>query len=235
MKGTSATAVAVTVRAMTTNPLTQGIFYAVQIFRRVFLPHLAAGAGLFLLIGCALYFSGLQPFSSSVKIILSVLIFSAVGSICFGYALVASCVYAIHLACGAWEDFIDDIIDKVQAVMLARVENLQDGIAKDQAKVLVRGSVREVFQNTRRAPSALPKWMLTLCLGVLMLMVRAVLTARVIKLAGTTVKVSKIFAGKATLAGAVFLNLRLFTTLVLWLIYGAGGIVLFLTLGLILR
>lgn len=221
---------------MTTNPsaFTQGILYAVQIFRRVFLPHVVAGLGLFLLCGLALYFSWLSSFSSTVKTVLSLLVLVTVGGFCFGYALLASFIYAIHLACGAWEDFIDDIIDKVQANLLAHVENLQDGIAKDQAKVLVRGSVREVFQATRRTPTALPKWFMVLCLGVLMLIVRAVLTARIIKLAGATVKVSKIFAGKASIVGAVFLNLRLFTTLLLWVIYGVGGILLFLMLGFML-
>lgn len=221
---------------MTTNPsaFTQGIFYAVQIFRRVFLPHIVAGLGLFLLCGVALYFGWLHTFSASVKTVLSVLVLVTVGTLCFGYALIASFVYAIHLACGAWEDFIDDIIDKVQENLLTHTENWQDGLAKDQAKVLVRGSVREVFGAARHTPTALPKWFMVLCLGVLMLIVRAVLTARIIKLAGTTVKVSKIFAGKATLVGAVFLNLRLFTTLLLWVIYGIGGIVLFLMLGLML-
>ena len=221
---------------MTTNPsaFTQGILYAVQIFRRVFLPHVVAGLGLFLLCGLTLYFSWLSSFSSTVKTVLSLLVLVTVGGFCFGYALLASFIYAIHLACGAWEDFIDDIIDKVQANLLTHVENLQDGIAKDQAKVLVRGSVREVFQSARRTPTALPRWFMVLCLGVLMLIVRAVLTARIIKLAGATVKVSKIFAGKASIVGAVFLNLRLFTTLLLWVIYGVGGILLFLMLGFML-
>ena len=106
--------------------------------------------------------------------------------------------------------------------MVSHLDTMQDSIAKDQAKVLVRGSVGEVFEAVRRQPSKLPRWVVTLTLGVLMLVVRAVLTARVLKLAGTTIKVSKIFAGKATLVGAVFLNLRFFTTIVLWLVYAAG-------------
>ena len=149
------------------------------------------------------------------------LLFYGVGA--FVFSLMAAGVYALRLACVEWDNFIEEMIDKVQEKMVSHLDTMQDSIAKDQAKVLVRGSVGEVFAAARRQPSKLPRWVITLTLGVLMLVVRAVLTARVLKLAGTTIKVSKIFAGKATLVGAVFLNLRLFTTLLLWLVY-AGGI-----------
>ena len=146
--------------------------------------------------------------------------------------LLAASVYALRLACATWEDFIDDVLDQVQEKMISHLDTFNDSLAKDQAKVLVRGSVREVYENTRRS-TTLPRWLVTVTLGALMLAVRAVLTARVLKIAGTTIKVSKIFAGKATLVGAIFLNLRLFSSLLLILVYGVGGIVLAANIALV--
>ena len=150
----------------------------------------------------------------------------------FGYMLLAAGVYALRLACITWDNFIDDVLDQVQEKMISRLDTFNDSLAKDQAKVLVRGSVQEVYENTRRS-ATLPRWLITATLGVLMLAVRAVLTARILKFAGTTIKVSKIFAGKATLVGAIFLNLRLFATLLLAVVYIAGGIVGILSVALV--
>ncbi len=231
-KATSATAVATAV--MNTiklsqvppapSPFVQSVWGVITILRRVLLPHLLAGLGLFLL--C--FFSTHQlaiapsPLPDVFKTVLRVLFLLFYGAGAFFFAMIAAGLYALRLACVGWDNFIEDLIDKVQEKMVSHLDTMQDSIAKDQAKVLVRGSVGEVFEAVRRQPSKLPRWVVTLTLGVLMLVVRAVLTARVLKLAGTTIKVSKIFAGKATLVGAVFLNLRFFTTIVLWLVYAAG-------------
>lgn len=204
------------------------------ILRRVFLPHFLAGLGLFALMAYVSYQAFLfpLPISTAFKNTLAVLFLLVYGIAIFSYMLLAASVYALRLACITWEDFIDDTIDRVQAKMLSHLDSFNDSLAKDQAKVLVRGSVREVYENTRRT-STLPRWLVTVTLGALMLAVRAVLTARVLKLAGTTVKVSKIFAGKATLVGAVFLNLRFFSTLLLGTIYLIGGTVLFINIALV--
>lgn len=248
--GTYATVVAAIVRAMTTN-LPEKIYLSQEpaapdnafvvcvrgvlaILRRVFLPHLVAGLGIFVVMAYATYAIILAPLQGPVllKNLSALLLVFLYGAVIFLYSLTAACVYALRLACVTWENFIDTTLDQVQEKMISRLDNLHDCIAKDQAKVLVRGSVREVYENTRRS-TTLPRWAVAVTLGALMLAVRAVLTARIIKLAGTTVKVSKIFAGKATLAGAVFLNLRLFATLLLGLVYAVGGIVLLFNVALV--
>lgn len=204
------------------------------VLRRVFLPHLLAGLGLFIAMAYASYQVFLSPLNLPVifKNSLALLLLLIYGTVIFGYALLAACVYALRLACITWEDFIDDTLDQVQTKMISHLDTLNDSLAKDQAKVLVRGSVREVYESTRRS-STLPRWLVTVTLGALMLAVRAVLTARILKLAGTTVKISKIFAGKATLVGAVFLNLRFFSTLLLGVVYLLGLGALFINIALV--
>ena len=226
---------------MTTNPASQrpspfvlGVLGVIDILRRVFLPHLVAGLGLFALMAYVTYQVIWAPLHlpPAFKNTVGFLFIMAYGLAAFGYSLLAACVYALRMACATWEDFIDDTLDRVQEKMISRLDTFQDSIAKDQAKVLVRGSVRDVYENTRRS-TTLPRWLVALTLGTMMLAMRAVLTARVIKLAGTTVKVSKIFAGKATLAGAIFLNLRLFATLLLGAVYAVGGAALLLNIALV--
>ncbi len=250
---TSATDVAAIVRAMTTNlpekiylsadpaaptrgdrAFTSCVRGVADILRRVFLPHLLAGLGLFALMAYVSYQTFLVPLSvpTAFKNSLAVVFFFIYAIAIFGYMLVAASVFALRLACITWEDFIDDTLNQVQEKMISHLDSLNDSVAKDQAKVLVRGSVREVYESTRRS-STLPRWLITVTLGTLMLAVRAVLTARILKLAGTTIKVSKIFAGKATLVGAVFLNLRFFSSLLLILVYGLGGIVLLANMALV--
>ena len=62
--------------------------------------------------------------------------------------------------------------------------------------------------------------------GVTAMAVRAVLFSKVSKWSGRTIQLGKFFAGKATLAGAVFLNLRFFTALLLAVCYAAGAALL---------
>lgn len=237
--------VAAVVLAMKTSPsvplssapssLDKGMRGLVTILRGVFLPHMAAGMGLFALMAYVTYVRVFAPMRGpeGLKTALLAVFLLGYGAAAFGYSVLAACLYALRLACVAWEDFIDDTLDQVKARVVSRLDTLQDSVAKDQAKVLVRGSVREVYESARRS-TTLPRWVAAISLGALMLAVRAVLTARIIKLAGTTVKVSKIFAGKATLAGAVFLNLRFFATVILGLVYVAGGVIILLNMVLVL-
>ena len=215
--------------------LQQGLGGLVSVLQKVFLPHVSVGLAAFVLMSFLTYQFVWVPshLPKLLKDIWALFLIGCYGVGIFGYTLLTASVYALRQACSAWDDFIDDIIDRVQEKMISHLDSLQEGIAKDQAKILVRGSVKEVFQSARRAP--IPRWIAFVGLGALMLAVRAVLTARVVKLAGATVKVSKIFAGKATLAGAVLLNLRLFSTLLLWVLYLMGLIVLLLNIIWVIR
>ena len=146
------------------------------------------------------------------------------GAFAFGYALLAAGVFSLYEACGAWEDFIAHLIDLVQERACAQLENMNEGLAKDQAKILIRGSVKEVLAQVKQCEfSAWPRWLAVLCLGGVMLALRSVLIRTVIKWSGRTIKVGKIFAGKTTLVGAVFLNLRFFALLLLMAVYGVGS------------
>ena len=215
--------------------LQQGLKSLINVLQKAFLPHLATCLVAFVLLSFLAYQFVWSPskLHELLKNILAVLFVSGYGLIFLGYALLTASVYALRQACVSWDEFIDNTIDRVQEKMVSHLDTLQEGIAKDQAKILVRGSVKEVFQSAQRG--SIPRWITFVGLGALMLAVRAVLTARVVKLAGTTVKVSKIFAGKATLVGAVLLNLRLFATLVLGALYLMGFIFLLLNIIWVIR
>ncbi len=235
-----AAVVAVTVGVMTTEqtPLNTpaptlferclGVF--VLLLQKAVLPHLLAGLGLFVVVSYTAYLHVLAPLHlpSFFLVIAVCLLFGFYGLAAFGYALLTASLFALRLACVAWDEFIDQTLDQVKDKMVSRLDGVQDGLAKDQAKVLVRGSVREVLRGEYRQTMPLPKWVVAVFLGALTLALRSVLVARIVKTSGTTIKLSKIFAGKATLVGAVFLNLRFFSTVLLGLAYLAGGVILIL-------
>lgn len=235
-----------TVRAMKTKPVLDleqaakpsaavlyqlGITGIAHVLQNALLPHLVAGLGILLISVYVEYTVWIAPhhFSANLSAILVIVLLGIYGIVAFGYSLLAAATFALYEACAAWEDFIDYLFDLVQERALARLENVDESLAKDQAKVLIRGSIREVVQNVRKQPgSAWPRWLAALGLGGVVLAMRSVLIARIVKWSGTTIKLSKLFAGKATLVGAIFLNLRLFALMLLGLVYGLGGTVLFL-------
>ena len=92
---------------------------------------------------------------------------------------------------------------------------------------MLSGSVREVvgvYRGTRSR--SLVQGVCAVFLSVLSLALRSVLLARLARAAGKTVQLGKLFAGRATLVGAVFLNLRFFSTVLLYLLYAVGAAVL---------
>lgn len=208
------------------NLFTQGMLGFASVLQKVFLPHLLAGMGLFLLAAYVSYSLLLKPLHlpGPLDFALAGLLFAVYSMAAFAYSMLAACAFAVRTACAAWEDFIDASIDLVKENIASHIQDMNDGLAKDQAKVLVSGSVREVFrQMGKNELKRFPRWLAAAFLGAVTLALRSVLIAKIVKLSGTTVKFGKLFAGKATLAGAVFLNLRLFSTLLLLLIYAAGA------------
>lgn len=238
---------AVTAGAMTTNPLSPsassptlfgrclGSF--VFFLQKAVLPHMLAGFGLFAVLSYVAYLHFLVPIHLHGLLLWIALglVLGGYGLLAFCYALLTTVLFALRLACVAWDEFVEDTLDKIKDKMLARLDGVQDGLAKDQAKVLVRGSVREVLRGEYRESMPLPKWVATVVLGVLSLVLRSVLVARIVRASGTTIKLSKLFAGKATLVGAVFLNLRFFSTLLLGVAYAAGGMLLLINVLLVYR
>lgn len=195
------------------------------VLQKVFLPHLVAGMGLFLLAAYASYQILLKPLHlpAALDFALAGTMFAVYSLTAFAYSMLAATAFAVRSACAAWEDFIDSTLDLIKENLAARIEDMNEGLAKNQAKVLVSGSVKEVLTQLGKQNSKhFPRWMATTFLAVVTLALRSVLIAKIVKLSGTTVKLGKLFAGKASLAGAVFLNLRLFSTLLLILIYTVG-------------
>ncbi len=231
--------------AMTTNsvPLSQvepaaqnGLFLqamqvAFSIFKTVFLPHIVAGMVLFLLATYVTYHFLIAPLFVSVWLnnLLLILCVAVYGSVVFGYCLLTAFVCTLRKACVAWEEFLEQIFDKVKESIVAKLDHFQDGLPKDQAKIIIRGSVREVVKQFKpESLSAVGKWLVAFVLGCITLAMRSVMIANVVRLSGKTVNFAKLFAGKATLVGAIFLNLRFFATLLLIVLYGIGaGLIVF--------
>ena len=209
----------------------------VVLLQQVLLPHLAAGLGLLLVTVYVGYCLFIKPFhlSTTWTFVAAVLLVGICGIFSFCYALLSAGAFALYQACAAWEEFIDRILEKVQEKALAKVEGLDSELAKTQAKVLIRGSVRAACEEVRlQETRRWPHWFRAICLALLTLAMRSVLVARIVKWSGTTIKISKIFAGKATLVGAVFLNLRFFALVLLGLVYTLGGSILLMNI-LLLR
>lgn len=205
-----------------------GVF--VLLLQKAVLPHLLAGLGLFAVLSYAAYLHFLLPIHLHGILLWMALacVLGFYGFMVFCYALLTTSLFALRLACVALDEFISQTLDRVKEKMVAQLDGVQDGLAKDQAKVLVRGSVREVLWGEYRQTMPLPKWVVAVFLGAITLALRSVLVARIVKASSTTIKLSKIFAGKATLVGAVFLNLRFFSTALLGLAYAVGGVILIL-------
>ena len=199
----------------------QAMMGVVTVFKNVFLPHLSVGLGVFLLMTYATYLYLIVPMSmGEVWTLLCVLCCMVLyGSVALGLSLLMSCVFSLRKACVAWEEFLEEMLDQVKESALAKLDHFNDGIPKDQAKIVITGSVRETVQSFRpQSLSAVGNWLVAFVLGCLTLIMRSVLIAKVFKLSGKTVQMAKLFAGRATLVGAIFLNLRFFSTLLLILL-----------------
>ena len=216
----------------------QGLFYQAlgslaNALQTGFLPHLLWGLGLFLLTTYTSYFFLFRSFQfpSAIENFLLIVFFLICGFAALFYGILLATAAAFYRISSDLEDFIEGVFDLVKSAVNAKIETMTDGIAKEQAKVVVRDSVGEVMQLFRSYDMrSFPRWLALVFLGGLTFVLRSVLVARIVKVAGTTVNFGKLFAGRATLLGAVFLNLKLFSLLFLWLLYVLGGSVLLFNL-----
>ena len=199
-----------------------GLLHALQ---KAFLPHLAAGIGLFMMTAYVTYAFGFAPahLPKALEWGIAVVFLGMYGVFAFSYSLLTACVFALRAACLSWDAFIDGMLGLVKEKVAAKIDNMGDGLAKEQAKVVVAGSVSEVAGLfSKYEGKTWLHWLAAVLLGVLTFAMRSVLVARIVKISGATVNLGKLFAGRATLVGAIFLNLRLFATLLLWLLYALG-------------
>ena len=202
----------------------------IDALKRWFLPHLLGGIGVFLLLAYVTAVVLFASWSSAFKWVGILLILVGYSVLAFGYSLFTTCVLALRLACVGWQDFIEGILGLVQSRATNQLVDMHMGLTKTEAKHLVRGSVRDVFASVKQQQTGLPRGMVVLCLGLLAAAVRAVLSAKIMKWSGRTIQIGKLFAGKATLVGAIFLNLHFFVTLLLGLCYSVGIVVLVLNI-----
>ena len=204
----------------------QALAGLLAVLQKAFLPHLAAGIGLFLMTAYVTYIFLLKPLQwpPVLEAVLVACCFTLYALFAFSYSLVTACVFALRAVCTTWDEFIDDWLGLVKQKVASKIENMHEGIAKEQAKVVVAGSVQEVAGLFRQYNyTSWLRWLAAVLLGVLTFALRSVLLAKIVQISGKTVQLGKLFAGRATLVGAVFLNLRLFSTVLLWLLY-AGGV-----------
>lgn len=199
--------------------------------RTIFLPHLLAGLGLFVLCCYASYktWLGAVPFPLSWLAWLVVL--GVFGFLALCFALLASLVFALRSAAVNVEDFLYTLFASVKDSVRAKIDSMDEGIAKQQAKVILDNSLREVFAPLKELRfNTLSSFAAGLFVSCLTLVSRAVFLARLARLPAATVQFSAVFASRATLVGALILNFRWLSTLFLWLLYAAGGLVAVLML-----
>ena len=216
------------------SPREQGIFKQalrgfLRIFQSVVLPHACWALVLLLITSFTTYHFLVIffPFPAFLAKSLLVLFLIGYALAAFVYLLLTSGLSALRRACMVWSEFIEDLFARVQAHALAQIDNADDRLPKPQAKVLVTGSVAQVIKSLpAQGSSSLGKWISSFALNCVAWAIRFVLVAKIVKVAGKTIQIGKLFAGRATLAGAVFLNLRFFSTLLLCTLYILGGLLL---------
>ena len=196
--------------------------HLVQVLQRYFLPHLLGGLGLFLLMAYVTSFALFAHWTSFLKWVAILFVLLLYGVVAFSYCFFTSCVFALRLACVEWNDFIAAVIDLVQERSVAQLTDMNVGLTKPEAAHLVKGSVRDVFASVKHQQSGWGRAIAVLCLGFLAAVIRTVLSAKILKWSGRTIQLGKLFAGRATLVGAIFLNLHLLATLILGICYALG-------------
>lgn len=210
----------------------------VNVFKRVVLSHLAVGGGVCLILTyfCYTYLIAPCRFPQPVELTGVLLCLFIYGGVCLLFSLLASGVCALRRACVAWEEFLEHTFDQVKENLVAHLGDMDEGLTKDQAKVAITGSVREVVYSFRpQSSTVIARWLLSFVLGCITLAMRSVLLAKAVKISGTTIRMSKVLAGKATLVGAVFLNLRFFSTVLLGFLYIVGFLLVWLNIWIILN
>ena len=202
--------------------------------RTIFLPHLLAAVVLF-----ALAFYGAYQLCGAWMVapfswITGGVLFVGYGAVALLYALATSLVFALRSAAVNVEDFLYALFGSLKDKVRSKIDSMEEGMAKQQARVILENSVREVFAPLKEfrlqaAPAVAAGILVWLLSGV----TRSVFLARLARISGATVNFSAIFASRATLVGALILNFRWLATGVLWILYAAGALVFVLNIWLL--
>ena len=201
----------------------------IQLLRQVFLPHFVAALGLWLLTAFVIFRYLLTPLAPypALKTTLGIIATVILGALIFWYGFITACVCAIRIASSAWESFLDAQFARVEELISGKVANMDERISKEQARILVSGSVRDVFAPFKQKnKNSLVSAVTSVLVGFMTLATRSVLLRKIVKMSGKTVQLSKIFAGRALLVGAIVLNLHFFALLAQGILYLIGALVL---------
>lgn len=202
--------------------------FLLQTVTWVFLPHMLLGAVVFIMAGYVAYRAG-QMCLGNIPVLLgiwAVLIFLIYGILAFLYAAATASLFALRSVSERVEDFLYSLFTAVKERISAKIDNMEEGLAKDQAKILLTSSLTEVLAELKksrfRSGAALAA---SVFLGLLGFAAKSVLIGRVMELSGSVVSISSVFASRATLVGAIFLNMSLICTVLLWVLYIAGAMI----------
>ena len=202
--------------------------------KTIFLPHLAAGLGLFVLCCFGAYKTWLYLLPQPLSWLAWLLVLGVFGVLALAYALLTALVFALRSAAVNVEDFLYMLFASVKDKVRSKIDAMDEGIAKQQAKVILENSLREVFAPLKELRfRTLPALVAGVFVSCLTLVSRAVFLARLARLPAATVQFSAVFASRATLVGALILNFRWLATLALWLLYALGAAVMLLSIWMV--
>lgn len=202
--------------------------FVLQVLTWVFLPHMALSAVIFIVAAVASYRMGenVLPESSWLLVLWGLLIFVFYGAAAFLYAVLTSGLFALRALSGKMEDFVYSLFSVVKEKIAGRINSMEEGLAKDQAKILLTSSLAEVMSELKRTPMrSVGAGLARVFLGLMSFVAKSVLIGRIMEISGATVSVSAVFASRVTLAGAIFLNMSLICTVFLWGLYLIGALV----------
>lgn len=202
--------------------------------RTIFLPHFLAAGVLFVFASYALYKVGFGALPEPFSYLLVGICFIIYGILALAYALLTSLVCGLRNAAIHAEDFLYELFSSLKEKVRGKIEGMDEGIAKQQAKVILENSLHEVFSPLKELRfNTAPALIAGVLLSFLTFVSRAVFMARLSRLPAATVSFSAVFASRATLVGALVLNFRWLASLLLWLLYGLGAAALLINVWLI--
>lgn len=202
---------------------------ALTVLQRVLLPHLLLALALFIFAAYALYHLTVleAKYPSIVSGFILFMGLSVGGALALGYALVTATLYALKQTATYAENFFYELWEALKEKVRQQINSMEEGIAKQQAKVILDNSLKEVLAPLHKLRiGSVPVLLSYILLALLTFVSRSVFLAKLARTTGATIHFSTIFASRATLIGALFLNMRWLATLGLWMMYAIGILIL---------
>ena len=113
--------------------------------RTIFLPHALAAGALFVLAVYAAYTCWATWLPAPFSWLAGLAALIGCGALALAYALVTSLVCALRHAAVNVEDFLYELFASLKEKVRGKIDAMDEGVAKQQAKVILENSLREVF------------------------------------------------------------------------------------------